>query len=454
MEEFDLIVLGGGNAIGVARDVAAAGRRVALIEKGPLGGTCPNRGCIPSKLLLGHADVAQAIWTADRFHVQVQIRDIDRDAILRDTAEYVEQFDGSLADGLPDGVALHRAHGRFVDNATIDADGARLTAPRIVLATGARPRVPRIPGLDGTPYWTSDDVFRLRNAPRSIAVLGGGFVGCELAYFFHAIGVNTLLVQHRDRLLGPEDEEIRDVFQRGFPAPVRLGTELAGVAHDGQGFRLELKDSAGDVTTHECEALLLAVGRVPNTADIGLENTDVTIDEDGFVQCDECLRTGADGIFALGDVTGDPMFTHAATDQAAYLTRRFTEDVDEPYDPGPIPHAVFAHPEIGAIGATEQELRAAGADYVAASVPYTAATKGRALKEEHGLCKLLLDRDGKILGCHIVGQHASVLLHEVIPVMKWRNHISSLTGIIHVHPSLPEVVRGAARKAEKLLEGD
>lgn len=450
-EAFDLIVFGGGNAISVARDVAAAGRRVALVEKGPLGGTCPNRGCIPSKLLLGHADVAQAIWNADRFHIQVEIRDIDRDAILRDTAEYVEQFDENLAEGLPDAVTLYRAHGRFVDNRTLEVDGRRITAPRIVLATGGRPRILRVPGLEGTPYWTSDNVFRATSAPRSLAVVGGGFIGCELAYFFHAIGVNTLLVQHSDRLLGSEDEEIREVFQRGFPVPVRLGTSLAGVAHDGDGFRLELKDSAGDVTTHECEALLLAVGRVPNTDDIGLENTDVATDASGFVRRDDRLRTAVEGIFALGDVAGDPMFTHAANHQAAYLARRFNDDVDEPYEPGPIPHAVFAHPEIGAIGATEQELSDAGADYLAASVPYSAATKGRAIKEEHGLCKLLLDRAGKILGCHIVGQHASVLLHEVIPVIRWRNHVSSLTEIIHVHPSLPEVVRGAARKAERLL---
>ncbi|MHC4924360.1 MAG: dihydrolipoamide dehydrogenase, partial [Planctomycetota bacterium] len=171
----------------------------------------------------------------------------------------------------------------------------------------------------------------------------------------------------------------------------------------------------------------------------------------GFIAADESLATNVPDVYAMGDVKGRHFFTHAAAWEATYLLEKFTQDLQGDIDYGPLPHAVFSHPEIAGVGATEQELKAAGTEYLVASAPFTSAAKGRAVKEEHGLCKFLLAPDGRILGCHIVGHEAATLLHEVIPVMKWKNHIYSLTGIIHIHPSLSEVVRNAARKAAALL---
>ena len=219
----------------------------------------------------------------------------------------------------------------------------------------------------------------------------------------------------------------------------------------GRAFTVEITDADGDTENLEVERLLYAVGRVPNSDDLGLESAGIEVDARGYLVTDEHLQTTAEGVYGLGDVVGNHALTHAATFEGAYLARKFTRAETAPLDYGAMPSACFTTPELAAAGATEQSLREQGVDYVAASVPYTSAAKGRALKEEHGFCKLLLDPDGKILGCHIVGEHASVLLHEVIPVMRWRNHISSLTEIIHVHPSLSEVVRNAARKARDML---
>lgn len=449
--DYDLIVFGGGNAITVATETARAGWKVALVEKGPLGGTCPNRGCIPSKLLLAHADVATAVRGAGRFHVEASIESIDVNAILQDVKGYIDGFDDRIGSSLPDTLTHVREHGRFLDDHTVQAGDMTLRAPRIVLATGSRPRRPELPGVVGTPYWTSDDVFRQERAPRSITIVGGGFIGCELAHFFHGVGVDTLLV-HRDAdLLGREDGEIRAVFQEAFTArvPTRLESNVANGAYDGDRFRLEIVGADGQAIHRESEALLFAIGRVPNTDDIGLETTSLPqADERGYVRSDDRLRTGIDGIWSLGDVAGLYSFTHAANTEAQYLARALLEESDEPIAYGRMPHAVFTSPEVAGAGDTEEELVAAGTPYAKGVVSYDGASKGRAIKEEHGRAKILVGADGTILGCHIVGEHASILLHEVIPVMKWRNHISSLTGIIHVHPSLPEVVRGAARSAE------
>jgi dihydrolipoamide dehydrogenase len=309
----------------------------------------------------------------------------------------------------------------------------------VVLATGSRPRTPPVPA------WTSDDVFRLERAPESIAIVGGGYIGCELAHFFHGIGTETTLLNRSGTLLPNEDEEVRAVFQAGFTAriPTRLNAEVSAV----EGRRIRLADGA----TLEAEAVLFAIGRVPNTDGIGIERTMIRLTETGHVRVDEFLGTGMEGVHAMGDVVGRHPFTHAASWEAQYLAGRIVHGRTEPLDYGPVPHAVFSHPQVAGVGATEQELRARGTAHLKASVPYRSAAKGRAVKEEHGLCKFLLDPLGKILGCHIVGHEASTLLHEVIPVMKWRNHISSLTEIIHVHPSLPEVIRNAARKARDLV---
>ncbi|MHC4222984.1 MAG: dihydrolipoyl dehydrogenase family protein [Planctomycetota bacterium] len=445
MRDFDLIVLGAGNSADVYRAADAAGLRTAVVEKGPLGGTCPNRGCIPSKLLLAHADRADAIRSSGRFHIDSHIDAIDGDAILRDVREYTDRWDTVLEESLGSSVTLFRGHGRFVDGRTIEVAGDRITADRIVIATGSRPR-----RLDlGVPYWTSDDVFRLESMPDSIVFVGGGFISAELAHFFAGLGVPTTILAREDRLLGKEDEETATVFCKAFGqrVDVRYDIVLERAEHDGTRYTLYLSDG----TTLETHALVLAIGRVPNSDDLGLEHTSIHTSGEGFIETDAFLRTSAPGVHALGDVAGKHFFTHTASFEAMYLGRLLTGTTDERLDYGPVPHAVFTDPELAGVGRTERELQRAGVDYVKATLPFASVTKGRAIKEEHGLAKLLVARDGSILGAHIVGAHASILLHEIVAVMKWRNDIRSLTDMIHVHPSLPEVIGGVASRAMAAL---
>lgn len=465
-QHFDLIVIGGGNAIALARNAAQAGRRVAVIERDLLGGTCPNRGCIPSKLLLGYAHVAHTIRDAARFHIDAELRSIDGDALLAETrASTIEATDPWFADNLPEGLTLFRGHGRFVGERTVevtaDLDGTptthRLTAETVVIGTGSRPRRPQLG--KSVPYWTSRDVFSLEHLPRSLVIVGGGYIGCELAHFFHAVGVPTRLLHRGPELMEATDRDVRSRFTEAFVerVPTRLETDVVEVEvlrdESGRRFALTVEGPDGDRERLETDELLYAIGRVPNSDQLGCEAGGVELDARGHVVIDDHLRTSAEGVYALGDVTGGYQFTHSASKEAQYLEQVLLHGHDEPLDYGPMPAAAFTHPEVASVGRTQDELDESGEEYLVASAPYTSAAKGRAMKERHGLVKFLFRPSGEILGCHIVGEQASVLLHEVIPVMKWRNHVSSLTEIIHVHPSLPEVVRNAARKAHAMLQG-
>jgi dihydrolipoamide dehydrogenase len=448
-KHYDLIVFGGGNAISTAIDCGAKGMNVALVEKGPLGGTCPHRGCIPSKLLIGYADAAEHAREAQRFGFETTVRLPDPDAILRDTFDFTKKYDGILENALGTNVTLYRGQAVFAANRTLQINGTSIYADKLVLATGSRPQRPALE----VPYWTSDDVFKLREMPKSITIVGGGYIACELGHFFQGVGVDTLLVVRRDQLLDREDNETRAVFMKGFTrrVPVTFNSKIASARYDGSRFHIRIVHADGAQSDRDSEALLFCIGRVPNSDNIGIENTDLKPNARGYFETDDRLRTPAQGVYAMGDIAGRYMFTHAANFESEYLAQQIGEGRDEPIDYGPMPHAVFTSPEIAGVGATEEELKKSGTSYVAASVPFMNTTKGRAVKEEYGLCKLLVAPDHKILGCHIVGYQASVLLHVVLPIMKWRNDIHSLVDIIYIHPSLAEVVRGAARKAAGML---
>jgi mycothione reductase len=446
---FDLIVFGGGNAISTAIDCGKAGMKVALVERGLLGGTCPHRGCIPSKLLIGYADAAESVRQARKFGFDATVNLRDPNKILSDTFEFTGRYDSILEHALGENVTLFRGTGILAGNYSLAVNGNEISADKVVLATGSRPKRPNLEG----PYWTSDDVFTLRKMPRSITIVGGGYIACELGHFFSGVGVETLQVVRGTKLLEREDEETQALFQRGYTAqvPVRFETEINTAKYDGSKFHIELGGKHGQSSEQISEALLFCTGRIPNTDQIGLEKTDLERNAKGFIETDNRLRTSVRDIWVMGDIGGRFMYTHAANFESEYLGKQISGGCQDPIDYGPMPHAVFTSPEIAGVGKTENELKAEGRSYFAATVRYSDTTKGRAIKEEYGLCKLLIGPDNRILGCHIVGHQASVLLHTVLPVMKWRKDVQSLVDLIYIHPALAEVVRGVARKVAGMV---
>ena len=273
MKTYDLIVIGGGRASNLAVAVAAAGESVALIERDKLGGSCPNRGCVPSKLLIGFAEVARKVQEASEHFIDAEIKSMDVASMIRDTNDWSALVDARYESRHPETLDLYRGHGAFVSDHVVQVNGEQLTAPNIVIATGSRPR----PGpFQDLPIWTSDDLFPLKGeVPKSITIVGGGFIAVELAYFFDAVGVETTVMVINDRLLPAEDDDIAAIFKEQFVRNVdtRFNTSIESASYDDHQFTLKL--NTGE--THTTEALLYAIGRQLNIDTIGLENTTIAV---------------------------------------------------------------------------------------------------------------------------------------------------------------------------------
>ena len=444
VKEYDLIVLGGGRASVLAVAAAATGKSVALIERDKLGGTCPNRGCVPSKLLIGFAEAARHVREASEHYIKAEINSIDVARMIRETNEWSEQVDARYESRHPDSLDLYRGHGAFVSDHIIKVNGEQLTAENIVIATGGRSR----PGSFGDlPIWTSDDLFPLKGeVPESITIVGGGFIAVELANFLDAVGVQTTVLVIDDRLLPAEDFEISKIFAQQFTQNVdtRFNTQIESASHDGKQFTLQLNNEG----VHQSQALLFAIGRELNVDDIGLENTSVVRDERGRIARDEFLQTSVPGIYALGDVAAQYQLQHIATFEAEFVRRRMLEGETAPIDYGAIPHAVFSNPEVAAVGLTEEQAKQSGREYVAVMENWAYSARSMSTRLDYPRTKLIVDSNTyEILGCHLIGPESSTMIHQIMMLMHLKNDIRELPKMIHIHPALPEALAVAAQSA-------
>ncbi|MES2438631.1 MAG: FAD-dependent oxidoreductase [Verrucomicrobiota bacterium] len=448
IERYDLIVLGGGRAANLAIAAAKEGWKVAIVERDRLGGTCPNRGCVPSKLLIGFADAARHVREAGKHFIDAGYRGADLRKIFASVNEYVGGVDGRYESRVEAaGVTLIRGEGRFTGHKTIEAAGRALTADKIVIATGSRPAPPPYADLG---VWTSDDLFPLvGNPPESLLVIGGGVIGCEMAAFFAAVGVGTTLFVRKDRLLAKEDGEIERVFQEEFGKHVRtrFHAELKSLARTEAGFAATFATGDGD-EIHEAGNVLFAIGRKPNSEALNLLETGITVDAEGFIPVDEHLETATPGIFASGDVNGRHMLQHAAAFEVHFLREKFLKGETSAIHETPVAHGIFSYPEVASVGRTEEELKEAGIPYVAVFEDWLASARVEALRIVYPRTKLLVSPDDySILGCHLVGPEASTMLHQVITVMKLKNDVRELAETIYIHPALNECLLAAAVKA-------
>ena len=497
METYDVVVLGGGSGSQVATAAANAGLTAAVCEPGPLGGACITRGCIPSKALIHRADVCETIRRADRFGVDADLVDVDYGAITESIRRMVYEKADRQATALDEAenVTRYVAVGRFVDDRTIaleypgtatspdgvespDAastaserastvnDGEAVTdhdeirGEQLVIAVGGRPIVPPIDGLDDVAYLTSDDALFLEERPERLLIVGGGYIGVELGYFFGAIGVDVSLVGRSDVLLPAEDPDVSETVTAGLErhCAVYTGHDADAVTEsDGE---ITLTADADDGAVELVgDTLLLATGRRPNTDGLGLEETAVRTDDAGHVETDRNLETDVDGVWALGDVVGDLPFKHVADYEVEVVSANVLATAGRPvgraaavpnttelesvaYDG--IPHAIFTSPRVASVGKTEDELRADNEEYESTTVPYATAPLGLVLDERDAFVKVLAAPDGAILGCHIVGPEAPTMIHEVaVAIRRARGHIEDIVETIHVHPALNEVVLAA-----------
>ncbi len=453
MPHFSLVIIGSGSGNIVLPGDRARGP-VALIESGAFGGTCVNRGCIPSKILIQTAHVAAQVSHAPEFGIEAQLTRVDWPAIRDRTFGRTDSLSAAGRRGRAESDALTLIEGRArftgPHELAID-DGTRITADQIVLATGSRPVIPPPIAESGVGYHTSDTVMRLDELPASMIIVGGGYVAAELAHLFSSLGVSIRIVSQAGSLLDAFDPEISGRFTRLARErwDVRLCAEVTGARRRGDQIEVEVT-GAPPVTG---ELLLVAAGRVADTAGLDVDRAGVRLREDGRIEVDEFGRTTAEGIWSLGDASTPYPLKHVANAEARILAHNlaFPDDL-RPYPHDWVPSAVFTAPQIATVGAREQDL-SHERPYVEAIQEYADMAYGWALQDNVGFCKLYGDAaTGTLLGAHIMGDQASLLIQPLIQAAATGQRVADIArGQYWIHPALSEVVENALLKLQKSL---
>ena len=460
VEKFDLVVIGSGSGLDVANEAARNGLKVAIIESGPVGGTCLNRGCIPSKMLLHVADLVETVRSSHKFSVNADNISVNFPKIVKEVSDFVDDESSGIEKYLSSAKnpTLFRGIAEFTGHKELRVGNTLIRGRKILIAAGARPKIPEFPGLIEVGYLTSTEALRLSSLPESLIIIGGGYIAVELAHFFGSLGSKVYIIQRSDRLLTREDEEISRSFTKEFAKKHRvlLSSEPEMITKKEGVYHVKVKSSIEENSiTVRAKKLLIAVGVTPNTDTLKLERTGVKLDESGFIIVDEYLETNVKGIFSLGDVIGKYMLKHSANMEAQYSYYNIIDSGNKiPVNYNAIPHAVFTSPQIAGVGLSEQEAKAMELDFVVGKYRYIDTGMGMALKDESGFVKILVEKASrKILGCHIMGIDASTLLHEVVVAMNAGNgNIENITETVHTHPALSEVVLRAAISAREVLQ--
>lgn len=450
MKTYDLIVIGGGRASNLAAKAGKLGKKVALIEKSKLGGTCANRGCVPSKLLVGYADVIRSIKESQRHYVRSNIGNIDIEKIFKENNEYIAGVDEDYKSILNENVELFRGIGSFISDTIVEVNNEKLTAPKIVIATGARPKKALFKDA-----WTSDDIFPISKIPNSITIVGSGFIACELANVFDSLGVKTKLLIRSGTLLSNEDEDISKVFKEEFSKKIDIefNTTIKDAKYNNSFFDITLEDKEGKTKNHNCEALLYAIGRESNAKTLKLENTSIKLDERGYIKRNKFFETDARNVYVVGDAAGEYMLQHAAAFEINHLYKFLFENEKEPLKFKYMPHAVFTDPEIASVGITEQEAKEKNLDFVVSKTDWLASAKAESTKLKYPFTKFIVNKNSyEILGCHMIGPQSSTMIHQVLSVMHINNDIRHLKEMLYIHPALSESLLPAAINVTKKIK--
>lgn len=448
MRRYDTLVVGGGmSGLPLALRAAKHGS-TAFVERELLGGTCLNRGCIPTKTMIASAKVAQQVRRSADLGVHT-------DGLRVSLPEVVDRKDGVVesirkgsyrAVGNRENLDFIEGHGRFVGGRRFQVDGAILEADRIFLNTGTRDAVPPVDGLDRVPYLTSRTILDLRELPEHLLVVGGGFIGCEFAQMFRRLGSRVTVVQRADRLLPGEDPDVSAVVTEAFrDEGIEVLTGTTCVAASGESGSVRVTCEGAEATDVQGTHLLIAAGRTPNTDELGLEHLDLDPVAGGYLDVDPALRTAADGVWAMGDLRGHDMFTHTARDDAEVAYRTVFGGQDLTIADRVVPHAVFVDPEVASVGLTEAQARTQGFDVAVGTQEFSGVAKAKAIGETRGFIRFVADASAdRILGCQIVGPDAGNLVHEAVIAMVAGASYSDIGRAIHIHPTLAEGVNAAA----------
>lgn len=448
--DYDLVVIGGGAAgLVAATGSAALGAKTALIEKNKLGGDCTWYGCIPSKALL-KASWAYALTKRisdfgitvlqeskyDTGRVMSHVRDVIKKISTHHPAEVFEQR----------GIKVFFNAPQFIDNHTIEINGAPLTAKRFIISAGSHPFVPPIEGLKDVDYLTNENIFDLETLPKSLIVLGGGPIGIELSQALSRLGVEVSIVEMIDRILFREDKEVADILtsvliKEGIK--VYAGKEAIKFSEEDRLIAVTLEDKNKNRSVLKAEQVLVAVGRAPNVQGLNLEKAGVKFSIKG-IEVDRTLKTSANNIYACGDVVGPYQFSHMAEYQAVIAVGNALSPFKRAVNYDTVPWCTFTDPELAHVGLTEEEARAKYKDIKVYRAQYSGNDRAVTDHKETGLVKVIADKKGNIIGAHVVGASAGEIIHEFVLAKSAHLKINKLSLAIHIYPTLAQLVKRSA----------
>jgi pyruvate/2-oxoglutarate dehydrogenase complex dihydrolipoamide dehydrogenase (E3) component len=460
--DYDLGILGGGAAgLTAAAGAAQFGAKTILVEKAKkLGGDCLHFGCVPSKTLVRTAGVWSLARRSKEFGLpEVVLPPVSLAAVMarvRSVIDTIQEHD-SPERFCKLGAEVRFGSPRFVDDHTVDLDGARLTASAWIIATGSGPSLPPVEGIMDVPYWTNETVFSQTELPGHLLILGGGPVGVEMAQAFRRLGSKVTIVEVSDQVLGPEDPDIALILRNRLEAEgvtVLTGTKAIKAAVLNGSVLLRVGPSKGEAApwTIEGDALLVAAGRIPNVEGLELSAAGVTFSPRG-VPADRRMRTNVPHIYSCGDVNGVFPFTHVAGYEAGIALSNAVLRLPRKADYSKVPWCTYTDPEVASIGLNEKRARAAGVEYRTLEAPFREVDRALAEGETDGKIKVLVTPSGQLLGCQIAGHHAGELIHEWVAAINGGVKLSTLAGAIHAYPTLAEISKKAAGSyySEKLF---
>ncbi|MBD8869866.1 dihydrolipoyl dehydrogenase [Nocardioides sp. MJB4] len=437
--EFDIVILGAGSGgYACALRAAQLGQRVALVEKGNLGGTCLHVGCIPTKALLHAAEVADSARESEQFGVNATFEGIDMAGVNAYKDGVVSRLFKGLAGLIKSrGITVVEGEGRLTGTNTVEVDGATYTGRHVVLASGSYAR--NLPGLevDGSRVLTSDHALRLERVPESAIVLGGGVIGCEFASVWRSFGTDVTIVEALPRLMAAEDEASSKVLERAFrkrKIGFHTGTPFESVEHTDTGVKVTLE--GGKVL--EAELLLVAVGRGPTTEGLGYAEVGVEMDR-GFVKTDERCRTNVDGVYAVGDIVPGLQLAHRGFQQGVFVAEDIAGLDPAPIDETGIPRVTYSDPEVASVGLDEARAREVHGEVETLTYDLGGNGKSQILKTQ-GFVKLVRVKDGPVVGVHMVGARVGELIGEAQLIYNWEGHPEDVAPLVHAHPTQNEAL--------------
>ncbi|MDP9266133.1 MAG: mercury(II) reductase [Chloroflexota bacterium] len=456
-DTYDLLILGSGStAFAAALKAAELGKTAAMTESRTVGGTCVNRGCLPSKNLI---EAARIYWEAQhpRFPgLGGKKLDLDFKTLIRGKDEVIHDYRGRKYESMlqdSDKIELYEGKATLLDAHTAQLDGRTLRGDQLLIATGSRPVIPGIPGLRDVPYLTSDllttdEPVELFDQPGSLIVVGGGYVALELGQLFHRLGTRVTLLERSDRILNRYEPEVSIAVHdalRGEDVDVRAGISIRGLRAEDGGITALFSEGGHEGTVH-AERILVATGRFPNTDNLGLDSAGVALDDRGFVKVDDELRTNVAHIWAAGDTIGTQAGSQMATPVGAHdgniAAGNALGDARRTVDHHVLPRTIFTDPQVAVVGLTDEEANARGFVCSCNTISLHHVPRAGAVRDERGIIKMVLEAaTGKVLGVSMVGRDAGEVIHEAAMGIRFGATVHDFIDMIHVYPTMAEALK-------------